>query len=96
MITAQLIDASADRHIWTNNFTSEYTTKGLFDIQREIAENIVSELKLKIVPQKVALITKAQTENQEAYKHFQRGRPMYSQYNLTSNEPGIEQLELAI
>jgi len=96
MITAQLIDASADQHLWANSFTSEYTTKGLFDIQRKIAENIVAELKLKIVPQKVTLITQAQTENMEAYEHFQKGRQLYSQYSLTSNELGIEQLVLAI
>ncbi len=96
MITAQLIRTGDDSHMWANNFTSEYTTKGLFDIQRQIAENIVQELSLKISPIKMKEITQAQTTNKEAYEAFQRGRQLYDQYNRTSNELAIEQLKLAI
>jgi len=96
MITAQLIKAGSDSHIWADNFTSDYTTKSLFEIQREIAENIVGELKLKITPIEVQQITQVQTDNKEAYEHFLRGRQSYAQYNKISNEIAIEQLQLAI
>ncbi len=96
MITAQLIRTGDDSHMWANNFTSEYTTKGLFDIQRQIAENIVQELSLKISPIEIKEITQPQTSNEEAYEAFQRGRQLYDQYNKTSNELAIEQLKLAI
>ena len=53
-------------------------------------------MRLKILPQQVALITKVQTENMEAYEHFQKGRQLYALLNRTSNELAIEQLRLAI
>ena len=96
MITAQLIRTGDDSHMWADNFTSEYSTKGLFEIQRQIAENIVQELSLKISPIKMKAITQEQTTNKEAYEHFQRGRQLYDQYNRTSNELSIEQFKLAI
>lgn len=96
MITAQLIRASDDRHLWADNFTTTYTTTGLFDIQKQIAESIVRELSLKISPIKMREITQAQTSNREAYEHFQKGRYLYDQYNRTSNELAIEHLKLAI
>jgi len=96
MITAQLIDASADQHLWADNYPSDYTTKDLFEIQRKIAENIVGELKLKISPIKVAEMTQAQTENTAAYEHFQRGREYYYRLNNTSMDLAIEQFKKAI
>jgi len=96
MITAQLIRTGDDRHLWANSFTSEYTTKGLFDIQRQIAENIVRELKLKISPSEVAEITQAQTENKEAYEHFIRGRELYLKANKSAVELAVKELQLAI
>lgn len=96
MITAQLIRTGDDSHLWADNFTSEYTTKGLFDIQREIAQSIVREMRLKISPIKIGEITQQQTFNKEAYEHFQKGRQLYDQYNRTSNELSIEQFKLAI
>jgi len=96
MITAQLIDASADQHLWADNFTSDYNAKGLFDIQRKIAENIVGELKLKISPTEVAEITQPQTENKEAYEHFQRGREYYNRQSRASLDLAISEFKKAI
>jgi len=86
MITAQLIKTESDSHIWADNFTSEYTTKGLFDIQRQIAENIVGELKLRILPAKVKEITKTLTDNKEAYDLYLRGKFYTTNYLNTHNE----------
>ncbi len=95
MITAQLINAEDDRHIWANNFTSTYSTKGIFDIQRKIAEKIVSELQLKISPEKVAEITQPKTENKDAYDNYLRG--MFHWYKLSgrSFETALHYFEMA-
>jgi len=96
MITAQLIRTGTDTHIWADNYTSEYTANELFEIQRQIAESIVSELKLKISPEKVADITQAQTDNSIAYEHYIKGRQFYSVRNKDANEKAIKELKLAI
>jgi len=95
MITAQLIKARDDRHIWADNFTSAYSTKGIFNIQREIAEKIVNELQLKISPDKVAEITQPKTKNKNAYDHYLHG--MYHWYQMTSQgfETALRYFELA-
>ncbi|NJN42831.1 MAG: hypothetical protein HC811_11970 [Flammeovirgaceae bacterium] len=96
MITAQLINTKNDSHIWSDNFTSEYTVEGLFDIQRKIAEGIVKELRLKISATEIQEITQAQTSSKEAYEHFIRGRLLYSQGNFASNEQSIDEYKLAL
>ncbi len=87
MITAQLISTDDDRHIWADNFTSEYTTRGIFDIQRKIAEEIVSQLKLKISPEEVSGLTTLATESTEAYEYYIRGKQYAKRYhNKTENQ----------
>ena len=95
MITAQLINARDDRHVWADNFTSTFSTKGIFNIQREIAEKIVNELQLKISPEKVAEITQPKTKNKNAYDHYLRG--MFHWYQITSQglETALRYFELA-
>jgi len=96
MITAQLINTGSDSHIWADNFTSEYTAKGLFDIQRKIAENIVGELQLQISPEKVNEITQAPTDNTHAYELYQRAFSHYSQINKKDNDLAINISKQAI
>ncbi len=74
MITAQLIDVADDRHLWSENYTSDYSAEGIFEIQGRIAKKIVNDLKLTISPEKVSEITQAMTKNTIAYEHFQKGR----------------------
>ena len=95
MITAQLINARDDRHIWANNFTSTYSTKGIFNIQREVAVKIVSELQLKISPEKVAEITQPKTKNKNAYDHYLHG--MFHWYQMTAQglKTALKYFELA-
>jgi len=43
-ITAQLIDANTDQHLWSDTFDRTLTTENIFKIQDEIASQIVEEL----------------------------------------------------
>ena len=43
-VSAQLIDASSDRHLWSQTFDRPLTTANLFGIQDEIASDIVEQL----------------------------------------------------
>jgi TolB-like protein len=44
-ITAQLIDASTDEHIWANSYDRQLSAANLFAIQSEISEEITRALK---------------------------------------------------
>jgi len=43
-ITAQLVDAASDKHLWSQTFERPLTTANLFGIQDEIASDIVEQL----------------------------------------------------
>jgi TolB-like protein/Tfp pilus assembly protein PilF len=43
-VTAQLVDAASDKHLWSQTFDRPLTTASLFGIQDEIASDIVEQL----------------------------------------------------
>jgi serine/threonine protein kinase len=71
-ITAQLIDITDGYHIWSEKFDRDLDD--IFSIQDEIALAIVETLKIKLLGEKKAKLTKRHTENQEAYNLYLKGR----------------------
>jgi adenylate cyclase len=77
-ITAQLIDAANDRHLWSETYDRELTD--IFAIQEEIANSIVDALRDQLGPSKttVASVTvRADTENVEAYELYLKARELF-------------------
>ncbi|GHN00542.1 hypothetical protein WSM22_20310 [Cytophagales bacterium WSM2-2] len=71
LLNIQLIEASSDRHLWSNQYQRE--TKDIFQLQQEIAKNIADEIKAIITPEEEKRITKKPTENLAAYDLFLKG-----------------------
>ena len=73
-ITAQLINAKSDRHIWSEIYERELVD--IFDIQEEISNNIVDALKVALNVGDATALERAQrpTENVEAYELYLQGR----------------------
>ena len=73
-ITAQLINANSDKHIWSEIYERELID--IFDIQEEISNNIVDALKVALNIGDAAALKRAQrpTENAEAYELYMQGR----------------------
>ena len=67
-ITAQLIDARTDTHLWSDTYDREVLDT--FAVQGEIAEEIVTQLQLTLTG---PIQTKRPTENEEAYDKYLRG-----------------------
>ena len=76
-ITAQLIDASNDRHIWSETYDRELTD--IFAIQDEIANAIVTALRgsLNTVKAQTAVKVKADTSNMQAYEIYLKARELF-------------------
>jgi adenylate cyclase len=88
-ITAQLIDARTDQHIWAETFDREL--KDIFEIQSEIARSIAQKFEIKITPEANAKISQTPTDNVEAYDQFQKGKFfMYTKYANTFQEEDFE------
>ncbi len=76
-ITAQLIDAGNDRHLWSESFDRELDD--IFAIQDEIANSIVDALRdtLGTGAEKTVITVEAATDNLDAYDLFLKGREMF-------------------
>jgi adenylate cyclase len=73
-ITAQLIDANDDRHVWSETYDRELTD--IFKIQDEIANAIVSAVRgsLTTANAEPAVRVRADTENMQAYELYLKAR----------------------
>jgi TolB-like protein/Tfp pilus assembly protein PilF len=71
-VTAQLIDAIKDEHIWSEQYDRELSD--LFDVMSEIAIEVASEVKVRITPEVKVRLEAIPTENLEAYDLYLRGR----------------------
>ena len=71
-ITAQLIDATTDAHLWAEKYTG--TLDDVFDIQERVSRAIVDALKLKLSPQAEHRIAERPIGNVDAYDCHLKGR----------------------
>ncbi|GAB5530464.1 MAG: hypothetical protein Roseis3KO_22410 [Roseivirga sp.] len=68
LLNIQLIDASTDRHLWAEQYNREVVD--VFELQNEVARNIVSSIKVIVTPSELELIEKIPTENLLAYDYY--------------------------
>jgi len=70
-ITAQLINAETDEHIWADAYDREVTK--IFDIQSEVATEILKVLKTKLTVDEQKNLRKSITSEITAYDYYLRG-----------------------
>jgi TolB-like protein len=71
-VTAQLIDAAKNEHIWSEQYDRELSD--LFEVMSEIATEVASEVKVRITSEVKVRMEAIPTENIEAYDLYLRGR----------------------
>jgi len=79
-ISAQLVNTSDGYQIWSERYDRD--VEDVFQIQDEIARNIVAQLKLKLSPAQHRALAERQTENVEAYELYLRGRHSWHHWNV--------------
>jgi len=70
-ITAQLIDAVKDRHLWADSFQREL--KDVLALQGEVARAIAGEIGVRLTPQERLRLADKKTVNPEAYEAYLKG-----------------------
>jgi adenylate cyclase len=88
-VAVQLIDIQSNRALWAETYDRNLTD--LFGIQRDIATEIASALKISLRPVEVQELERRVTENTRAYTFFLQGREY-------ENRPGyvLENLATAV
>jgi len=75
-ISAQLIDARTDMHLWAEHY--DRPLDDMFAIQSEVAKAIADQLQAKISPSEKAAIEKAPTTDLAAYELYLRAKALFA------------------
>jgi serine/threonine-protein kinase len=97
-VSAQLIDAGVDEHLWGETFDEELSLESLFGMQVEIAQRIASALRAELTPAETARLETRPTQHLGAYQAYLRGRhflhlPHFTVENLTR---ALQEFERAV
>jgi len=93
-ITAQLINAAEDSHLWVEKFDKKL--EDVFAVQDEISQKIVQSLEIHLTESEEKLVEKRHTENLEAYDHYLRGRYHINRINPADAEVAQQHFEKAL
>jgi TolB-like protein/class 3 adenylate cyclase/Tfp pilus assembly protein PilF len=75
-VSAQLIDARTDMHLWAERYDRDLAD--VFAIQSEIAKTIADQLQAKISPGEKAAIEKAPTTDLAAFDLYERAKALWA------------------
>ena len=93
-ITAQLIEASTDHHMWARSYERDF--KDVLTLQSEVATDIAREIRLQVSPTVKARLENARPINPEAYELYLRGRYEWNKVTEEGMRKGIEYFEKAL
>ena len=71
-ITAQLIEASTDKHLWSQSYDGEL--RDTLALQSRVASAIAEQIRINVTPQEQAALKNAKVVKPEAYESFLKGR----------------------
>jgi eukaryotic-like serine/threonine-protein kinase len=71
-VTAQLIHAASDRHLWARSY--ERDLRDILSLQTEVARAIAEEIQVTLTPQERDRLKRARLVNVEAHEAYIRGR----------------------
>jgi serine/threonine protein kinase/Flp pilus assembly protein TadD len=90
-ITAQLIEAASDVHLWAENYTG--TLDNVFDIQEKVSRSIVGALQLKLTSQEDKKIAERPIENVRAFECYTKARAEMVHWTEESLEYALQLLQ---
>jgi TolB-like protein/DNA-binding winged helix-turn-helix (wHTH) protein/Tfp pilus assembly protein PilF len=71
-ITAQLIEASTDKHLWSRSYEGEL--RDTLALQNRVAGAIADQIRISLTPQEQTALKNAKVVNPEAYESYLKGR----------------------
>ena len=93
-ITAQLIDAPADKHLWAKSF--ERSSRDVLALQDELASAIAREINIELTPDEQARFATARPVNPEAHDAVLKGNYYLDKYTPDDTERAMDYFSQAI
>ncbi len=93
-LSLELVDVSQDKVIWAEQYQRK--TSDLVSLQSEIAQDVLSKLKIRLTGADEQKLAKKSTENAEAYHLYIQGRYEWNKFSFDSLKKSIPLFERAI
>jgi uncharacterized protein (TIGR02996 family) len=93
-ITAQLIDASTDKHLWAESYEGD--AGDVLAIQDEVATSIANQIRIKLTPEERAVLSSSKVVNPESHEAYLKGRYLWAERTPDALRKSIEYFNAAI
>ena len=93
-ITAQLIDAAADRHLWADNFDREM--RDIFALLSDVARAIAHKIRIAVTPEEETRLTAARAVSPESHVLHLKGLYQFNKQSIEAYQIAIKYAEQAI
>jgi len=93
-ITAQLIEAKSDRHLWAESY--ERDVSDILSLQSEVARTIAREVEVKLTPQEETRLAARRAVDPEAFTLYLKGRYFWNRRNPADLQKGLQYFQKAV
>ncbi|MFC2142635.1 hypothetical protein ACFLR7_06855 [Acidobacteriota bacterium] len=92
-ITAQLIDATTDIHLWAEKYKGKLDD--VFDIQEKVSRSIVEALKVKLTPEENKRISQRPIDDIVSYELYLKAQAEIEKYTEEASDQALKYLDSA-
>jgi len=93
-ITAQLIEASTDKHLWSQSYEGEL--RDTLALQNRVASAIADQIRINLTPQEQAALKNVKAVNPEAYESYLKGRYFWNKRTADGLKAALAYFKQAI
>jgi len=93
-VSAQLVDARTDQHLWANNYDREL--RDVLELQRDVAQTVAEQVRLKFAAQAGMPLSRPRPINPEAYENYLKGRYFWNRRSEEGFKKAIEYFDASL
>jgi TolB-like protein/DNA-binding winged helix-turn-helix (wHTH) protein/Flp pilus assembly protein TadD len=93
-ITAQLIEASTDKHLWSQSYEGDL--RDSLALQNTVARAIADQIRINLTPQEQAALKNVKVVNPQAYESYLKGRYFWNKRTADGLKVGLAYFKQAI
>jgi len=93
-ITAQLIRAPADEHLWAQSYEGD--VRDTLALQKKVARAIAEQIRIKLTPQEKAVLENVKVVSPEAHENYLKGRYFWNKRSADGLKKAIYYFNHAI
>jgi len=93
-ITAQLIRAPADKHLWAESYEGDL--RDTLALQKKVARAIAEQIRIQLTPQEETVLHNVNAVNPEAYEDYLKGRYFWNKRTADGMKRAMDYFDQAI